>query len=116
MTGYPLAWLIIVAMAVIGTIAVFFLTRPMGAGLLRNLLRVLPGILLVIPAPVPGYDGHLAPAFVVLVFEGLFQREGNPLGALAALATGLAAALLVGWIVTRMSKSSGDPEVSGNQE
>ena len=59
--------------------------------------------LLVTPAPVPDYAGSYAPALIVLVFEGAFQREGDPLIALrillavAAVAVGIALLMLLGW-------------------
>ena len=116
MSGYPLAWLIILVMAATGTVAMFFLTRPMRPGLFRTLLRVSPGILLVIPAPVPGYGGQLAPAFVVLVFEGLFQRDGNVFGAFAALAVGVALALGAGLVLERFRSAPDGEKNSQNTE
>ena len=59
--------------------------------------------LLVTPAPVPEYAGSFAPALIVLAFEGLFQRDGDPFTALkllltvAALASGVAVLMVLGW-------------------
>ena len=32
----------------------------------------------VTPAPLPGHDEQLAPAFVVVIFENFFQTQGRP--------------------------------------
>ena len=47
------------------------------------------------PAPVEGYPGQFAPAVLVGVFESVFQEEGNPAPAFAALATGAVIAVFV---------------------
>ena len=44
-----------------------------------------PPVLLLVPAPVPGYSANLAPAFVVAIFESLFVAEGRPRAALVIL-------------------------------
>jgi hypothetical protein len=59
--------------------------------------------LLITPAPVPEYAGSYAPALIILAFEGLFQRGGDPFTALkilltvAALASGAAVLMVLGW-------------------
>jgi hypothetical protein len=52
--------------------------------------------LLVTPAPVPDYAGSYAPALIILVFEGIFQRDGDPFTAIRIL-LGVALLVLLGW-------------------
>ncbi len=98
--SYGMAWLVIAAAAVLGSSFLFYLTRGIRTAGLRWTLRVLPALLMIAPAPVPNYPGELAPAFVVLVFESLFQAAGEPgtagLILLATLLAGLALGLLIG--------------------
>lgn len=60
----------------------------MGSSLWRRLLVGLVGVWFLLPAPVPGYEGSFAPAFIVLIFEGLLQSDGAPAAAAAILAAG----------------------------
>lgn len=92
---FTTAWLVVLGAALVGTFALFFLTRPLAPGLARNLLRWLPAPLLVVPAPLPGHDGYFAPAFVVAIFEWLFQANGHPGPAVRILLLTLAFTLLV---------------------
>jgi len=98
--NYTIAWLVIAAAGLLGSGFLFLLTRNIGSSAFRWILRVLPLVLMVVPAPVPNYDGQLAPAFVVLIFEALFQSEGEPGVAamilLAAALAGMALGLLLG--------------------
>lgn len=99
MNGYLTAWIVILLMAAGGTAALYYVTRSMKPSPWRLLLRVLPGVLLIVPAPVPGYP-NVAPAFVVLVFEALFQADGTPLPALTILSAAMVVAVLavvLGW-------------------
>jgi hypothetical protein len=112
---YLPAWIIIAVMAIVGSVCLVFLTRPMASSWFRTLLRVLPGMLLVAPAPVPGYPGVFAPAFVVLVFEGLFQSGGNALGAASILgATAILVTLIV--VVTHRLGGSAAAQVEDSEE
>ena len=99
--SYLLAWGVAVAAGVIGTVGLFMLTRSVRSRWLRNLLRWLPVVLLLVPAPVPGYSGEYAPAFIVLLFEGLFQTEGQPQGALTILVVTL---VLAGGLILLLSR------------
>ncbi|MFW6094680.1 MAG: hypothetical protein ACODAC_11960 [Pseudomonadota bacterium] len=92
MTPYEWAWL---AVAVSGPLALLALGRAT-RGWLPRLRPVVGWLLLVwllLPAPVPGYPGHYAPAFLVFTFESLFQNPGRPDDAAAILLAGTAAAL-----------------------
>jgi hypothetical protein len=94
--SYAVAWIVAILAGLGGSISLVYLTRPMENRWLRNLLCCLPGVLMLTPAPVPGYAGHFAPAFIVFAFEALFQRDGQSLGAATILLTaGVLAALTV---------------------
>ena len=93
--GYVVAWLVVALAAAGGTAAIVALTRDMSPGFARNLIRFLPAALLLVPAPIPGYGGNFAPAFLVVLFESLFLRDGRPFGAAAILFTASALATLL---------------------
>jgi hypothetical protein len=69
----------------------------------KDLLRWLPPALLLVPAPVPEFPGHYAPAFIVLVFEGLLQADGQSFPALVIL---LVTALVIAALVVYRSQRS----------
>lgn len=70
----------IAALAGIACLGFFFLlTRRVGSLFVRTLLRCLGAVWILLPAPVPNYPGNYAPAFVVWVFEGVLQSDGEPL-------------------------------------
>lgn len=52
---------------------------------LRQLLLLTVVVLLLVPAPIPEYQGYYAPAILVAVFETFFQQPGNPAFALFVL-------------------------------
>lgn len=89
--GELLAWALAAAAALLAFAGVCALTRRCPS-LLRSWLRTLVLALMLTPAPVPGFPGNFAPAYVVALFEALFQIEGAPQPALKLLlAAGLAA-------------------------
>lgn len=90
--GELIAWALAVAAAFLAFAGVCALTRRLRPSLLRSWLRALVLALMLAPAPVPGFPGNFAPAYVVALFEALFQIEGAPQPALRLLlAAGLAA-------------------------
>lgn len=78
MSGYTIAWIIIVGCTLIGAITFYKWLAVIGNGWVRALLVASAVALFVTPAPVPGYDGQWAPAFLVMVFEAFFQTDGQP--------------------------------------
>ena len=102
-----MAWLVIVAAGLLGSLGLFYMTRGIGNPSLRWILRVTPLLLMVAPAPVPNYDGQLAPAFVVLIFESLFQSEGEPVTSALILLATMLLALASGLLLGRLVSSSG---------
>ena len=80
-----IAW-IVVGMAGLATLAgVFVLTRFIPLPWLRSLLRCLAAVWLLIPAKIQVVPGYYAPAYIVLIFEGIFRREGDPSQAITVL-------------------------------
>ena len=113
--SYTIAWLVILGAGLAGTGFLFLLTRGIRAPSIRWVLRVLPLVLMVVPAPVPNYDGQLAPAFVVLIFESLFQSDGEPFTAamilLGAALAGIALGLLLGLLT-----GAREPDSAGTEQ
>jgi len=99
--SYSLAWMVAVVAGVIGAGALYVLTRALSSGLLRWLLCLLPPIVLLVPAPVPGFGGYIAPAFVVAIFESVFVADGHPRAALVILAVAACGAALAILLVGR---------------
>ena len=95
MTPYSIAWLVAGGAGLIGTLTMVFWTRHMKIGWLRRALCVLPILLLLVPAGIPDFPGNYAPAFVVAVFEALFQTDGQPLAALRMLLLALVVGVLM---------------------
>lgn len=93
MTPNGIAWIVAVVSVVVGLLALHLATRGPAWPRTRMTIAVLVAVWLLLPAPVPGFEGHYAPAFLVLTFEGLFQEAGHPRTAALILAAGTAAAL-----------------------
>ena len=91
----PFAWAVAAGAGLLTVAGICMLTRPMRSGFLKSWLRWVAAIVLLWPAPVPRFDAHYAPAFVVVLFEALLQRDGEPLPAAALLASGIVGATLV---------------------
>lgn len=98
---YDLAWVVIGVAGLLGTGFLIFLTRNFSSPSLRWIIRLLPLLLMVVPAPVPNFQGQFAPAFVVLIFESLFQAEGEPGTAGLMLLVAALTALILGALVGR---------------
>lgn len=96
MSDYELAWVIIAGSGVLCLAAVGLLLRHSVRGVLLWPALALLAALLLVPAPHPGAEGVWAPAFVVALFEGLFQPSGSPTVSLRLLLAGLVVALAVG--------------------
>ncbi len=75
---YVIAWIVVLAAGLGSLIGVYVLTRSIPSLFPRTLLRSLVIVWMLIPAPVPHYDGQYAPAFVVVMFEWLLQTNGDP--------------------------------------
>ena len=99
--SYTVAWVVAVVAGLIGTFGLYMLTRKLGNGALRSLVCLLPIVVMLVPAPVPGFAGHFAPAFVVAIFESAFVADGRPRVALVILAVASIGALLAILLVSR---------------
>ena len=115
-----IAW-IVVGLAGLGTLAgVFVLTRSVPIPWLRSLIRCLAAVWLLLPAKIQVVTGYYAPAFIVLLFEGVFRRDGDPGPALTTLTTGTLVVLAVflavaGFRIQRRRSAeteSADPEAT----
>ena len=107
--NYGMAWVVIVFAGLLGSVFLFYLTRGMRTPSLKWIVRVLPALLMMVPAPIPNFPGELAPAFVVLIFESLFQASGEPgTSGLILLATALIG-LALGLLIARLIGSKAMP-------
>ena len=90
-------WMVIVAAAGGGAFAMHRLLRASPRKLMRYLLIGSLLGLFLLPAPIPGYAGHIAPAFVVAIFEAFMQTDGKP--ALSLRILGLGLVVIIGLIL-----------------
>lgn len=95
MSPYGVAWVVTAGSLALGLFALYRATRGPGWTRTRLAVALLLAVWLLLPAPVPGFDGHFAPAFVVLTFEALFQQAGQPRTAGMILGAGTALAVAV---------------------
>ncbi len=109
---YATAWAVAFGGGLLAFAFWCLMTRGVRRGSLRWLLRLLPGAWMLVPAPVPGYEGQYAPAFIVALFEAVLQENGAPQTAFAVLAVasvvvlaGVAIVSLVRWRARRGDES-----------
>lgn len=109
---YATAWAVAFGGGLLAFAFWCLMTRGIRRGSLRWLLRLLPGAWMLVPAPVPGYEGQYAPAFIVALFEAVLQEDGSPQTAFAVLAVasvavlaGVAAVSLLRWRSRRGAES-----------
>lgn len=110
---YLMAWSVYGIGVLLFLAGFVWLTRRWRPLLLRDLLWVLALGTLLPFATSAAFEGHWAPAFVVAVFEVLFQPDGDPAGALAALVVGWGAALLLLVVVSGLRLVLGGRRAGG---
>ena len=99
---YPNAWIVIAVLAVIGAFCLNLLLRgakPAHARWprkLRYIFVTLVFVFFLLPAPIPNYPGVFAPAFVVYIFESLFQSGGQQNESQGILVLGLGGVSILG--------------------
>ena len=91
--GYVVPWLVVIVAGFLTLVGIYAITRPISRLYVKTLLRSLAMVMLLIPAPVPSFEGHYAPAFVVMLFEAAFQTDGAPIQAGQILLAGAIAVL-----------------------
>lgn len=101
MSGYVLAWCVVAIFGIAGLFGAERLMRGLAWSLRAPLLGGL-FVFFVAPAPVPRYAGEYAPAFVVAIFEFLFQIDGQPQTAAGILLIGIVIACFFSWLVARL--------------
>ncbi|MEZ5560210.1 MAG: hypothetical protein R3E86_16905 [Pseudomonadales bacterium] len=107
--AYLWAWLVVAGFALAGLFCLFMATRGWRLQLLRRALFLLAAVVFLLPAPIPRHDADLAPAFVVFLFEWLFQPNGEPEVAgriLLAGVLGALAALILGALLSRRRRAA----------
>ena len=110
MSGYAMAWWLVGGCGVVCLVAVAMLFRHQARTWVLASLVLLMAAVLLVPAPHPGAPGVWAPAFVIALFEGLFQSNGNPTVALRILVVSclcaiaiVVTALLILWLRAKRS-------------
>ena len=108
---YSNAWIAIAVLAVIGAYCLNLLlrwsrpARARGPRKLRYIFVTLVFVFFLLPAPVPNYPGVYAPAFVVLIFESLFQSSGQPNESQGILVLGLGVVSIIGLLALVVFRS-----------
>ncbi len=112
MMQYLNAWTVVLFAGGAGWICLFFLTRGFSPRWLKLLVRLLIPVWLLLPAPVPQFPGNYAPAFLIAIFEGLFQVDGQAGQAVRSLllASVVILAGVIGWSIYRMRRGSGQKQ------
>jgi hypothetical protein len=100
---YLWVWMVVAVAALLATLALAMAWRGLPLVGFRWWLTWLVPVCLLLPAPVPGYEGQWAPAFVVFSFEWLFQQQGAPEVAGRILLAGccVVSAGVLGWYLWR---------------
>ena len=118
-----IAWIVVGAAGLATLAGVFVLTRFIPLLWLRSLVRCLAAVWLLIPAKIQVVSGYYAPAFIVVIFEGMFRREGDPGPAIVALTAGtlVVVALFLSvaawhWQQSRNGARNGAHSEAGNEQ
>jgi hypothetical protein len=99
--AYYIPWMVILFFALVGA---FCLNNLLKAGTpskycwLAKLRLALVGFVFtffLLPAPLPNYPEIYSPAFVVVIFETLFQSDGSPGTSQGVLFFGLAGVVII---------------------
>ncbi len=91
--GYVVPWVVAIGAGFLALVGIYAITRPIPYLYLKTVLRCLAMVILLLPAPVPAFEGQYAPAFIVLLFEAAFQTDGHPMAALQILTGGCIAVI-----------------------
>ena len=109
---YSNAWIVIAVLAVIGAYCLNLLLRGSRPSpqrwprKLRDIFVTLVFVFFLLPAPVPNYPGIYAPAFVVFIFESLFQSSGQPNESRGILVLGLGVVGIIGLLASVVFRSN----------
>jgi len=113
-----IAWGLVLVAGLGALAGIFVLSRSIASPWWRSLLRCVAAVWLLVPAKIQQVDGVYAPAFIVAIFEGLFQQDGRPAGALLILGIGTVLVLAlflamaaIRWRRGQVSADSTEPEV-----
>jgi hypothetical protein len=110
MSPYGWAWVVVAVSLMLGLFAFLRATRGPRLRRTRTWLAALLAVWLLLPAAVPGYPGHYAPAFLVFAFEWLFQAPGEPRAAGVILVGGAALLCALGLLVGVWRRRGSKPD------
>jgi hypothetical protein len=107
--GYGSAWLVYYGCAGVFLALGFRVSRPWAPGV-RSLVRCLAAATVLPVAPAGQAGDYWVPAFISALFEGLFQKSGDPAAALQILGMswglGLCLAALLAFLAERRSNGA----------
>lgn len=122
MSGSWVAWMV-AAIAAAGTATGFHMAlRPYRrAARIRYLLPLLVAVWALLPWRIAEDSEQFAPAFIVLLFRGLFEPEGEPASVAAGLLLATAILLVLYFVVVGVAfawrkRSSAKSRLSGGSE
>ena len=108
--GYTYAWVVVLVSGFIGAFGLWKLCSRSRFGLLKWLASMVALAFFLTPVAVPNYPEQIAPAFVVAVFEILFQTNGEPQGSLRILGLSLATVSLATIVIYYLTQRSKAPD------
>jgi hypothetical protein len=108
---YIAAWSIMALLTPLAAYGFLRATRGLPLLWLRRALAVVVASWMLVPAPIPDFPGNYAPAFFVLIFEGVFQHGGRPRVAAIIMAMATLAAL-VGMLLLVLMRRLTKPRVT----
>ena len=120
---YANEWIAIAVLAFIGAFCLNLVLRGSGPararlpGKLRYIFVTMVMVFFLLPAPVPNYPGVYAPAFVVFVFESVFQSNGQANESQGILVLGLGGGSIIGLlalVVFRSKNNRGTDKVAAD--
>ncbi len=72
---YLIAWLVYLVGVLGGMVVWWYITRKIPYNYLRNLLRLLVAVVVLVPYPLMEDEQFMAPAFIMSLLEWLFEPE-----------------------------------------
>ncbi len=75
---YQISWVMLAAGSLMVGLAMYYWLRRQFSEFHRVFFSAMLPLFLLVPAPLPNYEGFYAPAYIVYLFEAFFQIKGEP--------------------------------------